>query len=572
MQYAPLQRKPSTQTVSTNSENTAKVRRPRRRAGVLSAGKVKPWSHGVSRLPVALRGGLEALSGIDLGEVRVHRGSPSPARVGAAAFTHGTEIHVGPGEERHLAHEGWHAVQQAQGRVVPAMQLGKVAFNQAESFEREADTMGARAQRLDSSRASKSISAQATRAALARPRPSAPVVQRAMKFELQTKNTLHRAHGKTVVPLGRKYGPEDYIVKGNSGVRLESEHAGTGYVEFETRWSRGWPKMQKQLSEAVRMTRAMSKAPTVSQLPGFREFPFDTKGFEASPYDIAHLRKPWKASDEYENIGEKPLRSSERLLVKVSDPTWKAGIQVSESFLLRQYESYLKQHEWAEYRDPVIADASKLLAKVNSNGIPAPALVNLKNFLEIIVNYIIRGQGTTGAPPGRFAKGAYQNVKGMPAKQAFVLMNRTNFASIRNNLLSPQEKALFRTLVMGGGILSELGLSKNAHFFRYGYGTPVHFAGPTVHQWLVGIANGRDLLSGRFQPGKGLSGAMGKELIEKSGKHAGLVRFEARASHSPLGIWRTADKWVEFGRKQFEVAAAERPRDSGKGETGLKLK
>ena len=58
----------------------------------------------------------------------------------------------------------------------------------------------------------------------------------------------------------------------------------------------------------------------------------------------------------------------------------------------------------------MIADASKLLAKVNSNGIPAPALVNLKNFLEIIVNYIIRGQGTTGAPPGRFAKGAYQNV------------------------------------------------------------------------------------------------------------------------------------------------------------------
>ncbi|HEX7026124.1 MAG TPA: DUF4157 domain-containing protein [Gammaproteobacteria bacterium] len=102
-------------------------------------------------MPDQLKGGLERLSGFDLSPVRVHYNSPKPAQMGALAYAQGTEIHLGRGQERHLPHEGWHVVQQMQGRVRPTAQYKSVALNDDETLENEADVMGARAlaQRLD---------------------------------------------------------------------------------------------------------------------------------------------------------------------------------------------------------------------------------------------------------------------------------------------------------------------------------------------------------------------------------------------------------------------------------------
>jgi hypothetical protein len=96
-------------------------------------------------LPEPLRSGIERLSGISMDDVRVHRGSPRPARVNARAYTRGTDIHVAPGEDRHLAHEAWHVVQQKQGRVRPTVQAGDFAINADPGLEHEAHAMGARA-------------------------------------------------------------------------------------------------------------------------------------------------------------------------------------------------------------------------------------------------------------------------------------------------------------------------------------------------------------------------------------------------------------------------------------------
>lgn len=57
----------------------------------------------------------------------------------------GQDIHLGPGQEKHLPHEGWHAVQQMQGRVKPTMQEKGMSTNDDAELEREADVMGARA-------------------------------------------------------------------------------------------------------------------------------------------------------------------------------------------------------------------------------------------------------------------------------------------------------------------------------------------------------------------------------------------------------------------------------------------
>ena len=77
-------------------------------------------------MPDNLKAGVENLSGIDMSDVRVHYNSSKPAEVGALAYTQGTNIHVAPGQERHLPHEAWHVVQQVQGRVQPTMQLKEV--------------------------------------------------------------------------------------------------------------------------------------------------------------------------------------------------------------------------------------------------------------------------------------------------------------------------------------------------------------------------------------------------------------------------------------------------------------
>lgn len=97
-------------------------------------------------LPEALKTGVEALSGLDLSGVRVHRNSAKPAQLQAHAYAQGNDIHLGPGQDRHLPHEVWHVVQQAQGRVRPTLQLRQnVPVNDDAGLEREADVMGAKA-------------------------------------------------------------------------------------------------------------------------------------------------------------------------------------------------------------------------------------------------------------------------------------------------------------------------------------------------------------------------------------------------------------------------------------------
>ena len=100
-------------------------------------------------LPDHLKSGIETLSGLSMDHVRVHRNSSRPAQLRAHAYAQGSDIHLGPGQERHLPHEAWHVVQQAQGRVKPTMQMKTgVPINEDEGLEREADVMGAKAVQL----------------------------------------------------------------------------------------------------------------------------------------------------------------------------------------------------------------------------------------------------------------------------------------------------------------------------------------------------------------------------------------------------------------------------------------
>ncbi len=97
-------------------------------------------------LPDNLKSGVENLSGHSLDDVKVHYNSSQPAALQAHAYAQGTDIHVAPGQEKHLPHEAWHVVQQKQGRVQPTKQLkGKTNINDDAGLEKEADVMGAKA-------------------------------------------------------------------------------------------------------------------------------------------------------------------------------------------------------------------------------------------------------------------------------------------------------------------------------------------------------------------------------------------------------------------------------------------
>lgn len=104
-----------------------------------------------SGLPNRLKAGIEHLSGISMDDVTVHYNSDQPAKLQAHAYAKGTDIYLGPGQEKHLPHEAWHVVQQKQKKVQPTMQMkaagpsNQVKVNDDAALEKDADVMGAKA-------------------------------------------------------------------------------------------------------------------------------------------------------------------------------------------------------------------------------------------------------------------------------------------------------------------------------------------------------------------------------------------------------------------------------------------
>lgn len=109
-------------------------------------------------LPGGLKSGIESLSGLSMDHVKVHYNSSQPAQLNAHAYAQGSEIHLAPGQERHLPHEAWHVVQQARGQVRPTLQMkGGVSINDDRGLEHEADVMGAKAMAAGSSAAPRQL-------------------------------------------------------------------------------------------------------------------------------------------------------------------------------------------------------------------------------------------------------------------------------------------------------------------------------------------------------------------------------------------------------------------------------
>jgi hypothetical protein len=99
-------------------------------------------------MPGELVSGFAASTGHDLSDVNVHYNSDKPSQVGALAYAQGNDIHLGAGQEQHLAHEAAHVVQQREGRVQATTEVAGMPVNDNKGLESEADNMGAKAMQM----------------------------------------------------------------------------------------------------------------------------------------------------------------------------------------------------------------------------------------------------------------------------------------------------------------------------------------------------------------------------------------------------------------------------------------
>lgn len=168
--------------------------------------------------PDNLKSGMGNLSGISLDRVKVDQDSAKPAEVGAHAYAQGTDIHVAPGQMKHLPHEAWHVVQQAQGRVKPTTSVGGMPVNDSLSLEKEADVMGAKSLQMNTEatveKENKSVTAVSS------------VSQRLEGDDLHDLPALFSAKNLQFTTKATGRTPTFYFDDGTTTGRLRTDHSG----------------------------------------------------------------------------------------------------------------------------------------------------------------------------------------------------------------------------------------------------------------------------------------------------------------------------------------------------------
>lgn len=206
-----------------------------------AAGQVQPEADrqepNRTGMPDRLKAGIEALSGIDMSDVLVHYSSPRPAKLNALAYTQGNQIHIASGQERHLAHEAWHAVQQAQGRVKPTVQKSTgSSVNDDQGLESEADTMGAQAMQATNGdqAARRSTSLQRKKPAMTPCRSVSGIAatfQRKVGFEYEMTDIETRRH--SIIGDGSHPHSKGYVLRSMPGYQLTADVVANGGSQLE---------------------------------------------------------------------------------------------------------------------------------------------------------------------------------------------------------------------------------------------------------------------------------------------------------------------------------------------------
>ncbi|HTF04970.1 MAG TPA: DUF4157 domain-containing protein [Bacteroidia bacterium] len=406
-----------------------------------------------------------------------------------------------------------------------------------------------------------------------------------------------------------------------TSIELQSET--DGVLEFETpKWFSKWPELKDRVQEAVDMTNLMNTTTPLSDSKLYEKKILDSiRGMRSSgyvgtvikfPFDISHFTGMKSKTDGVMYFGD----DTRDFYVEISDPLWKATIQSSESVALSDYESLLKEHENPAFTNRTITNADALFNKYVDAFLTKPEnshktksiFGNLKGFVQMVTNYILRGQTI--------------DVAGTYTKAAFMIMARTDFASMYRDMLNADEKTIFNliagdplvetdnpmltadmaTAIKGARVSAKNGLdaeklryenqkaaavpkekdgwtekidevdakivrnlapvvlNKDTPFFIGGYRKVESAKTVTIRNWLQSIViagsktEGKDELSGEA----GFSAAMGQKTShnEMGDKDYHKAQFEIRGSEAN-GVRNVlpASKWVEYAKTLFDSAS-----------------
>lgn len=387
-----------------------------------------------SALPAALRSRVEALSGFDMGDVRVHFNSPKPAALQALAYTQGSDIHVAPEQAQHLAHEAWHVVQQKQGRVQPRFRIGGQPVNDDRMLEHEAETMGA-----------KLLSPAAAPAADARPRqglvqrqPAKTAIQRAIGLEIEVPvpvDDLKKPESDDIADevaavetaatpkeaLDHKVAAFDLTRKVTYGTVRDSEHGFHVDVDHDARvktpapLNTGWPLREGGQDSIMEIV--TEPAATLAEFN--RTMDNVTRFVQQVNTQTARLSTRW--IDPFGNgINIGPLDFSAKGIANERRPNhnWQGSVQVNIGIDMREYASLAKWYAKSSYakasraplgeqaiyqrsKDNIVAavDAGRAVIGALMTGLSAQQkaamgnLRGLRGWLTHLALYLLGGEG-----------------------------------------------------------------------------------------------------------------------------------------------------------------------------------
>lgn len=186
-----------------------------------------------------------------MNDVKVNYNSSKPAQLQAHAYAQGSNIEIGPGQEKHLPHEAWHVVQQKQGRVQPTTQLkGTVNVNDDAGLEKEADVMGAKALSTKSSQAKLNEQGVQLKKKSGNNNSSAPVQMFFGKKKKQKKtnqeNDMYELAEKLVPLGGGEAGSANQVYKAQTTEDMGTSGTNKGYAKKA-------PKVNQELDAATAM-------------------------------------------------------------------------------------------------------------------------------------------------------------------------------------------------------------------------------------------------------------------------------------------------------------------------------
>lgn len=478
-------------------------------------------------LPDTLKSGIENLSGYSMDDVHVHYNSDKPAQLHALAYTQGTDIHVAPGQEKHLPHEAWHVVQQKQGRVHPTTQLQGVNINDNEGLEREADVKGVNALQMKITRQSQYNQSN----------HSSTIIQRMVGFEFETGWKIEK----------KVYKKELYRdSEGWWGIGFFNTRATNEFI-----WSR---LDKKEIIGEYRDSINGFHLEADDASSGKSEIEFVTKPFESREDLISSM-------DDIQRVGELLIESSRSkdengdfqkwgFKITPCDETLGANPQMTFGMGLDKLDPFINEsgilmNEIDKTKDIILSESSQLAILV-----------------RLIQQYIIQGSMDKGNEYGT-------RPLSYPKQIADVIMARTDFGMLLELAMKENKKKI--TLDQWLTIFTNLGVNIENKLFACGILKDdnkedelqqkkiqlsekdyliirkkyIYIPKLTIREWLVSIYNKKDYLA-KMKDHEGMGG-LGKKTDKVNSHNVGIFEYRG-LQRSP----KILSEWKDFAIEWYD--------------------